>query len=92
MPVTRGGQISIPAEIRKRWGAAKVYVQDCGDHIEVRPAPDDPIGALAGSLKMPPGLTVDELTREYRREDVAAENRKWREYFGDERATLPLPE
>ena len=92
MPVTRGGQISIPAEIRRRWKASKVEVQDCGDHLELRPAPEDPIGGLRGSLKLRASLTVDEVTKQWRREDIEAENRKWREYFGDDRASLAPPE
>ncbi|MBV8086932.1 MAG: hypothetical protein JO247_19160 [Chloroflexi bacterium] len=96
VPVTDDGQISIPADVRRRWGATKVYVQDCGDHLEVRPASEDGdretaeaarrrhelIESLRGSLKLPPGVTVDSLMADYRREELAAEERKWREYEG----------
>ena len=46
--VTSSGQISLPAEVRRRWGAKVVVIVDAGDRVIVRPAPDDPIGALRG--------------------------------------------
>jgi bifunctional DNA-binding transcriptional regulator/antitoxin component of YhaV-PrlF toxin-antitoxin module len=54
--VTRGGQISIPSTIRRRWGTSTLTLEDLGDRIVLTPAPDDPItaarGALAGELSM----------------------------------------
>jgi bifunctional DNA-binding transcriptional regulator/antitoxin component of YhaV-PrlF toxin-antitoxin module len=49
--VTAGGQISLPAEIRRRWGADAVFFEDLGDRAVVRPIPADPIGAARGALK-----------------------------------------
>jgi len=49
--ISKGGQLSVPAEIRHRWGVARVLVEDRGDSFVVRPFPDDPIGALRGSLR-----------------------------------------
>lgn len=49
--VTTSGQISLPAPVRKRWGAAQVIVEDEGDRVVVRPLPEDPIAAACGSLK-----------------------------------------
>jgi bifunctional DNA-binding transcriptional regulator/antitoxin component of YhaV-PrlF toxin-antitoxin module len=48
MKVSANGQVSIPAEARVRWMAARVVVADLGDRLVVRPLPDDPIGALRG--------------------------------------------
>lgn len=48
--VTAGGQVSLPAAVRKRWNTAQVVLQDQGDHVVVRPLPDDPIAAACGSL------------------------------------------
>jgi AbrB family looped-hinge helix DNA binding protein len=75
--VTRGGQISVPAEIRKRWDARVLDVEDHGDHVVVRPAAEDPVDALYGSLAGP-GPSVEELRREFREEEREAEERKWR--------------
>lgn len=47
--VTASGQVSLPAALRRRWGAAKVLVIDKGDYAIVRPVPTDPIGALQGA-------------------------------------------
>jgi AbrB family looped-hinge helix DNA binding protein len=49
--VTTSGQVSLPAPVRKRWGAARVVIEDKGDRVVVRPLPDDPIAAACGSLK-----------------------------------------
>jgi bifunctional DNA-binding transcriptional regulator/antitoxin component of YhaV-PrlF toxin-antitoxin module len=63
--VTRNGQISLPAEIRRRWMAASVVVIDRGDYVIVRPVPDDVVSALQGS-HAGPGPTVDEARRDER--------------------------
>jgi bifunctional DNA-binding transcriptional regulator/antitoxin component of YhaV-PrlF toxin-antitoxin module len=49
--ITTGGQISLPAAVRSRWGTKSVAVEDLGDHVVVRPLPDDPIAAARGALK-----------------------------------------
>ena len=46
--VSANGQVSIPAEVRRRWGARRVLVIDKGDRVIVRPIPDDPLGAVVG--------------------------------------------
>jgi bifunctional DNA-binding transcriptional regulator/antitoxin component of YhaV-PrlF toxin-antitoxin module len=57
--ITRGGQISIPSHIRRRWGTSTLALDDLGDRVVLTPAPDDPIaaarGALAGELSMSSG-------------------------------------
>lgn len=57
--VTQNGQVSLPAEIRHRWGAASVLVIDRGDYAIVRPVPADPLTELRGS-HAGPGPTLDE--------------------------------
>ena len=47
--VTRNGQVSLPAELRHRWGASSVLVVDRGDYAIVRPIPDDVVAALQGA-------------------------------------------
>jgi bifunctional DNA-binding transcriptional regulator/antitoxin component of YhaV-PrlF toxin-antitoxin module len=50
LKVTRGGQISVPAEIRRRWGTSTLAMEDLGDRVVLTPAPDDPIAAARGAL------------------------------------------
>ena len=50
MRISRGGQISIPAEIRHRWGTSTVTLEDQGGRLVLEPAPDDPIAAAEGAL------------------------------------------
>lgn len=46
--VTASGQVSLPAVLRRRWGAGSVLVIDKGAYAIVRPVPADPIAALQG--------------------------------------------
>jgi len=75
--ISRGGQISIPAAIRRRWGTTTLAIDDQGDAVVVRPIPPDPIGAAMGSLAAP-GPTSDELRAALREEEADAEERRWR--------------
>jgi bifunctional DNA-binding transcriptional regulator/antitoxin component of YhaV-PrlF toxin-antitoxin module len=73
--ITTGGQISLPARVRKRWGTRLVSVEDLGDRVVVRPLPEDPVAAARGALK---GRirSVDELRARARRDEAAAEARR----------------
>ena len=70
MKLSVNGQISIPSEVRKRWNVIKMTVVDCGDHLVIRPAPDDPVSALAGKYAGR-GPSVDEMRAIARAEDAA---------------------
>lgn len=48
--ISKGGQISIPAAIRRRWATTEVLVEDLGDSVLLRPMPADPISAARGAL------------------------------------------
>ncbi len=74
--ISKGGQVSIPAEIRHRWGVRRLILTEDGNSLVLRPLPDDPIKALRGSLRGA-GLTTDELRRELRAEEEEAEERKF---------------
>jgi AbrB family looped-hinge helix DNA binding protein len=74
--ISRGGQVSIPAEIRHRWGVSRLILVDRGDSVELRPLPDDPIAAVRG-IFAGPGPTTDEIRAQLREEEVLAEERKW---------------
>lgn len=67
--ISKGGQVTIPAEVRKRWNATRVVVEDLGDRLVLRPIPADPINAARGSLAGP-GPSTDELRAEARREEA----------------------
>jgi AbrB family looped-hinge helix DNA binding protein len=75
--ITKGGQISIPAAVRRRWGTSTVALEDQGDRIVIEPAPDDPIAAAEGSLAGEFG-TIDVVAlRRVAREDArVAEDRR----------------
>ena len=76
--VSRNGQISLPAELRRRWGVGPgddVAIIDEGDYALVLPIPDDIVGALAGVFAGP-GPTTDEMREESRREESRREEQK----------------
>ena len=76
LKVSKGGQISVPAAIRHRWGGSTIALEDHGDHVVLRPAPDDPIAAARGDLKdVVGGVTSEEMRREARAEDAELEGR-----------------
>ncbi len=75
--ISRGGQISIPADIRHRWGTTRLLLVDSGDSIVLRPIPDDPIAAAIGSLKSD-GPTAEEAIAQLREEeDYVYRRRGW---------------
>jgi bifunctional DNA-binding transcriptional regulator/antitoxin component of YhaV-PrlF toxin-antitoxin module len=75
--ISKGGQISVPAEIRHRWGSSSLSLEDHGDHVVLRPAPDDPVAAARGALKGLVGdLTSEDMRREAREEDARLERRR----------------
>jgi AbrB family looped-hinge helix DNA binding protein len=72
--VTNAGQVTFPAEVRRRWGTSRLVLEDHDDHVVLRPLPEDPIsfarGAFAGRK------TADELLVLARRDETAAERPK----------------
>jgi bifunctional DNA-binding transcriptional regulator/antitoxin component of YhaV-PrlF toxin-antitoxin module len=70
--ISRGGQISIPGNVRRRWGTRLVSVEDQGNALVIRPIPSDPIGAAIGSLagRAP---STDEMRAELREAEAAAD-------------------
>jgi AbrB family looped-hinge helix DNA binding protein len=77
--VTSGGQISIPAAVRHRWGTSTLALDDQGDRIVIEPAADDPIAAAEGALAREfGGLDLAQLRRVAREDAQAAEDRRHR--------------
>jgi len=77
MKISKGGQVSIPAPIRKRWGTSTVTLDDQGDQIVLKPAPDDPIAAAAGAFAGGPKIDWEAFKREEREAEAEAEDRKF---------------
>lgn len=67
----------MPADVRHRWKTKVVVADDRGDHLILRPAPEDPIEAALGAFEDYPGPSVDEMRREFREEEREAEERKF---------------
>jgi AbrB family looped-hinge helix DNA binding protein len=75
--ISKGGQISVPAEVRKRWNTRRLQVEDRGDELVIRPAPEDPIAAARGIFKGRIALTSEQLRQLEREEEAEIEERKW---------------
>ena len=75
--ITTGGQISLPAAVRRRWGTSVVAIEDHGDSVVVRPWPEDPIAAARGAFAGRIGPT-EELRRIARADELHAERRRQR--------------
>jgi hypothetical protein len=75
--LSKGGQISVPAAIRHRWGSSTIALEDHGDHVVLRPSPDDPIAAARGALKGLAGdMTSEDMRHEARAEEAELELRR----------------
>jgi bifunctional DNA-binding transcriptional regulator/antitoxin component of YhaV-PrlF toxin-antitoxin module len=77
LKISAGGQVSVPAEVRHRWKTKVVVADDRGDHLVLRPAPEDPIEAALGAFTDLPGPTADEARRIFREEEAEIEDRKY---------------
>jgi bifunctional DNA-binding transcriptional regulator/antitoxin component of YhaV-PrlF toxin-antitoxin module len=78
--ISSGGQVSVPAVVRKRWGTRLVLAEDRGEELILRPAPEDPIAAVRGifAKEMHGGPTIDELRARAREEDTELEHKRAR--------------
>jgi len=76
IPISAGGQIALPAAIRRRWGSRQVELIDQGDRVVLRPVPDDPVGAAAGSLRAYGRPGTAETRAMLREEEAEAERRR----------------
>lgn len=69
----------MPATVRKRWGTRTVLAEDRGDHLVLRPVPDDPVAAAFGAFG--PQIAVlgsEQAKRLDREEELDAEERSVR--------------
>jgi bifunctional DNA-binding transcriptional regulator/antitoxin component of YhaV-PrlF toxin-antitoxin module len=77
MKITSSGQISLPAEVRRRWGVTRVRLVDHGDHVTLEPVPDDVFMAAFGAFPAKDGMTSDEFRAMEREEEAEREERKY---------------
>jgi AbrB family looped-hinge helix DNA binding protein len=78
MKLTKSGQISIPADVRRRWNTDRVMVFDTPGGLVVRPFDPDAVHRLRGKYKPPPGTpTVDEQRRLDREEEAEREEARY---------------
>ena len=75
--ISKGGQISVPADVRKRWQTRRLQVDDRGDELVIRPVPEDPIAAARGIFKGRSKYSSEDLRRMEREEEAEIEERKW---------------
>lgn len=66
--VTRNGQVSLPAALRRRWAVGSVLVIDRGDYAIVRPIPPDALASLRGS-HAGPGPALEQSRAAERKRD-----------------------
>lgn len=78
LAISSGGQVSVPAAVRKRWGSRAVLAEDRGDHLILRPAPDDPVATMRGlfAADMRGGESADELRAGARAEEADGERHR----------------
>lgn len=76
MKITSSGQVSIPADIRRRWNVERVAIVDEGERVILVPVPDDPIAAASGAFAGRLRTTTDEMRARAREEDAEIEERK----------------
>lgn len=75
MKITDSGQVSVPADVRRRWATRHVRITDVGDHLLVEPEPANPFEAVRGILTGLP-VSADDMRRRGRADEAAAESRK----------------
>ena len=76
MKVTTAGQVSLPAEVRRRWDTTKVKITDEGDRLVIEPEPENPFFELIG-IAGGGGRTYDEMKAEDREVEDEREDRRY---------------
>ena len=71
------GQVIVPKDIRDKLGIVPgrdLSVELVGDHIEIRPLPEDPIEYLTGIFENHNSSLADELLKERKVDDAIDES------------------
>ena len=77
--ISKGGQVSIPAEVRHRWRTNRLFIDDRGSELILRPIPDDPLAAVRGLLAKRSGAvgtTSDDARARWREEEAEADTKR----------------
>jgi len=74
--VSAEGELSMPAAVRLRWGTRFLVAEDHGDHLILRPDPEDPITLAWGAFKDSSGPSPEEMKQMEREEEREIEERK----------------
>jgi bifunctional DNA-binding transcriptional regulator/antitoxin component of YhaV-PrlF toxin-antitoxin module len=72
--ISRGGQVTVPAPVRRRWETERVALEDHGDYLLLRPLADpvDGFVGFAGKRGVP---TSEQMRARSRADEAAAEAR-----------------
>lgn len=71
--ISRGGQVTVPAPVRRRWETERVALEDHGDYLLLRPLAD-PVDSFIG-FATGDGPSSEEMRAQSRIEEAAAEAR-----------------
>lgn len=75
--ISRGGQVTVPAPVRRRWETERVALEDHGGYLLLRPLAD-PVESFVGFAAKPGGLASEEMRAQSRVEEAAAGARRRR--------------
>lgn len=75
MKLTASGQVSVPADVRRRWTTTRVKITDLGDRLVIEPETENRFAKYRGIWA---GLAVssDDMRAQTRREEQEAEDRR----------------
>lgn len=73
--ISRGGQITVPAPVRRRWETERVALEDHGEYLLLRPLAD-PIDGFVGFAARGDAPTSEKMRAQSRTEETAAETRR----------------
>ena len=72
-----GGTVPVPNAVRQRWKTRFLVAEDCGDHLVLRPDPEDPVKLARGAFKDSSGPSPEEMKQMEREEEREIEERKY---------------
>ena len=75
--LTSGGQVSIPADIRRKWPSRRAIVEERPDgSVLVRPLPADVVRSIMGSFARP-GVSVETILDDERAAEAESDEDEW---------------
>jgi AbrB family looped-hinge helix DNA binding protein len=90
MKVTTAGQVSVPAEVRRRWATSRVKITDEGDRLIIEPEPENRFADLVGVLAGPDGPALPVGWEEEERElELELERTKFGDTFDQDHQDGP---